>query len=125
LRSRVTKGRRIFAIGGDGRGAWVSLRKDIEEEHIEDFGGMTVLSRSQKSLCRAAATLDTEMQQIEARMSEGKATPEDLDLYNRLSGNHRRILESIGLHRIARPVHDGSGELLDYFSRPIPKDDHA
>ena len=37
-------------------------------------------------------------------MSEGKDTPRQLDLYNRLSGNLRRILETIGLYRVARPI---------------------
>ncbi len=104
LRSKVTNGKRVFAIGGDGRGAWTRRWKDLHEAHIADLGGPAGLSEAQISLCRRAAALETELEQLEARMSEGAATVEDLDLYNRLSGNLRRMLESIGLKRVPREV---------------------
>ena len=53
--------------------------------------------------------------------SHGIATVEHLDLYNRLAGNLRRLLKSIGLERKARPVSDGSHVLADYFRQPPPK----
>jgi hypothetical protein len=59
---------------------------------------------------------------LEGQLSLGKVA--DLDLYNRLSGNLRRILESIGLKRVARTVNDGSHVLADYFSQP-PKEGAA
>src|ERR1700730_3193221 len=101
LRSKVTNGRRVFAIGGDGRGAWTRRWKDLHEAHVADLGGLDHLSEAQVSLCRRAAALETELEQLEAKMSEGLATIEDLDLYNRRSGNLRRMLESIGLKRVA------------------------
>jgi hypothetical protein len=39
---------------------------------------------------------------LEGQLSLGRVA--DLDLYNRLSGNLRRILESLGLERKARDV---------------------
>jgi hypothetical protein len=39
------------------------------------------------------------MEQLAAKMSEGRATPDDVDLFNRLAGNVRRHLETLGLQR--------------------------
>jgi hypothetical protein len=122
LRSRVTNGRRVFAIGGDGRGAWTRRWKDLQEAHVEDMGGITGLSEAQVSLCRRAAALEVTLEQIEASMSLGAATIEDLDLYNRLSGNLRRILETIGLQRKVIDVNDSA--VVRHFRRkqhrPVP-----
>ena len=74
--------------------------------HIADLGGEERLSENQLSLCRRVATIETELEMLEGQLSLGKVA--DLDLYNRLSGNLRRILESLGLERVARPVNDGS-----------------
>jgi hypothetical protein len=93
---------------------------DLIALHLADLGGEERLSENQLSLCRRAATLETELEMLEGQLSLGKVA--DLDLYNRLSGNLRRILESLGLERVARPVNDGSAVLSDYFSRPPPKE---
>ncbi len=61
------------------------------------------MSEAQLSLCRRASAIEVQLEQMEASMSEGDLKV-DLDLYNRLSGNLRRILESIGLERKARDV---------------------
>jgi hypothetical protein len=103
-RSATTNGNRQFAQGGDGRGAWVRRWRDLTDLHVGDLGGRDTLSEGQLSLCRKASTLEVSLEQIEACMSEGKDTPEQLDLYNRLSGNLRRILETIGLKRVAKTV---------------------
>jgi hypothetical protein len=84
LRSTVTNGKKPFAIGGDGRGAWTRRWKDLHEAHVADLGDFSCLSEAQISLCKRAATLETELEQLEAKMSEGRALADDLDLYNRL-----------------------------------------
>jgi hypothetical protein len=115
LCSKVTNGRRVFAIGGDGRGAWTRRWRDLHDAHIADLGGLAAgLSEAQISLCRRSAALEVELEQLEAKMSLGEAKIEDLDLYNRLSGNLRRILESLGLERRARPVSNG---VLEHFDK--------
>jgi hypothetical protein len=119
IRSAVTNGERTFVIG-DGNSPWARRQRDLLALHIVDLGGEERLSENQLSLCRRAATLETELEMLEGQLSLGKVA--DLDLYNRLSGNLRRILESIGLERVARPVNDGSQALADYFSRPPPKE---
>jgi hypothetical protein len=103
LRSATTNGNRPFVLGGDSRGAWVRRWKDLTELHISDLGGPEACSEAQLSLCRRIATTSVELERLEARMSEGDDSV-DLDVYNRLAGNLRRMLESIGLERRARPV---------------------
>jgi hypothetical protein len=103
LRSKVTNGRRVFAIGGDGRGAWTRRWKDLHEAHIEDIGGPDGLSEAQVSLCRRVAAIEVQLEQMEAKMSEGDVDI-DMDQYGRLAGHLRRILESLGMKRVARPV---------------------
>jgi hypothetical protein len=95
-------GNRPFVLGGDGRGAWVRRWKDLVELH-SDLGGPAACSEAQLSLCRRIATTEVELERLEARMSEGDDTV-DLDVFNRLAGNLRRMFESIGLERRARPV---------------------
>jgi hypothetical protein len=58
-------------LGGDGRGAWVRRWRDLADLHMIDRGGPDYLSEGQKSLCRRAATLDVNLEQLEAR---GKAS---------------------------------------------------
>jgi hypothetical protein len=101
-KSARSNGNRVFALGGDGRGAWSRRQRDVAQLHIADIGGEEHASEAMLSLCRRAATLEVTLEQMEAAMSEGKDT--DYDLYNRLVGNLRRVLESIGLQRVARDV---------------------
>jgi hypothetical protein len=119
IRSAVTNGERAFVLG-NGCSPWARRQRDLIALHIADLGGEDRLSENQLSLCRRAATLETELEMLEGQLSLGKVA--DLDLYNRLSGNLRRILESIGIERVARPVNDGSTVLSDYFSRPPQKE---
>jgi hypothetical protein len=75
------------------------------------------LSEAQVSLCRRVAAIEIQLEQMEAKMSEGNLSV-DMDLYGRLAGHLRRILESIGLKRVARPI-DGANELASHFDKPI------
>lgn len=104
LKSAATNGRRVFAQGGDGRGPWVRRWKDICELHVSDCGGAAALSEARMSLCRRAATLEIQLEQIEAKMSEGKDAPLDIEIYGRCASHLRRILETLGLDRKARDV---------------------
>jgi hypothetical protein len=120
LRSRVTNGRAVFAIGGDGRGAWTRRWKDLHEAHQADLGGADQLSEAQVSLCRRVAAIEVELERLEARLSEGDLKV-DLDQYGRLAGHLRRILETLGITRAKRDVTPGL--LAQHFSRPPARDD--
>jgi hypothetical protein len=80
----------------------------LNELHLSDLGGKAYVSEAQKSLVRRASTLEVELEQMEASLSEG--TPIDPEYYGRVASHLRRILESLspGLGRVAR---DASSEI--------------
>ncbi len=112
LKSRVTNGKKIFFINGDGRSVWTRRWRDISENHCIDLSGSDRISEAQLSLVRRAAALTVELESMEARLSEGDLAV-DLDLYNRLSGNLRRFLEVIGVERKPRLIGDSLDEIVD------------
>src|SRR5262249_11813305 len=69
-RSAVTSGRKLL-IGGDPNSAWSRRYRDLAVRHISDLGGRDMLSEAQLSLARRAAALACELEQMEARMSQG------------------------------------------------------
>lgn len=87
-KSAASNGNRVFALGGDGRGAWSRRQRDIAQLHIDDLGGEAHLSEAQLSLCRRTATLEVTLEQLEAKMSEGQDV--DHDQYGGLYGHLRR-----------------------------------
>jgi len=118
-RSAVTSGRRQF-VSGDPNSAWARRYHDLILGHISDLGGKPNLSEAQISLCKRAAGLEAELEQMEGRMSQGEQV--DLDRYGRAASHLRRILESLGITRQARTVSgieadsDDVQELLKLFS---------
>jgi len=100
-RSRVTNQRSLF-VESDARGAWPRRFRDLCEAHAADLGGLSHLSEAQKSLIRRVATIETQLEKLEGALSEGK--PVDLDAYGRAAGQLRRLLETLGMKRIARDV---------------------
>jgi hypothetical protein len=101
-RSRITNG---AVVDGDGRSAWARRMRDLISLHLSDLGGEDNVSEAEKSIIRRVATLTVELERMEAVFAEaGEAQPEQLDLYQRAAGNLRRLLETIGLERRARPV---------------------
>ncbi len=100
-RSAVTNGKLAF-LNGDGSSPWARRQRDLVALHASDLGGSTRMSEAQLSLCRRAATLETQCELMEGKLSLGKSI--DLDLYNRLVGSLRRVFETIGLERIAVDV---------------------
>ena len=69
-----------------------------------------MLSEAQLALCKRAAGLECELEQMEGRMSQGIEV--DLDRYGRAASHLRRILESIGLERKPKNIGPTLGELL-------------
>ena len=100
-RSRVTTGRSVFACA-DGRGPWGRRFKDLLYLHCDDLGGANTLSECQLSLVRRMATLEIELEKMEGELAEGK--PVSLDLYGRLSGHLRRLVETAGVKRVRKDV---------------------
>ena len=112
-RSRITNGSELLA-GVDGRSAWARRMRDLIEAHTGDLGGVDACSQAERSLVRRIACLSVELELLESRFAgAGQASAADLDLYSRISGNLRRLLESVGLKRRQRDVTPRLSEYLE------------
>jgi hypothetical protein len=100
-RSAVTSGRKA-SIAGDPNSAWARRFHDLVQGHISDLGGRSIVSEARFALCKRAAGLECELEQMEGRMSLGEEI--NLDSYGRAASHLRRILETLGLERKARDV---------------------
>jgi hypothetical protein len=103
-RSRVTNGKRLFAVGGDMRSPWVRRYRDVEFIHTADLGGSAAISGAEASLIRRIATLTVELERKEAKFSEAEPSDDAFDSYQRGVNTLRRLLETIGLQRRPRDV---------------------
>jgi hypothetical protein len=136
-RSRVGNGKTLLPMS-DGRSATARRFRDIYEDVAADLGGLDFLSEGQKQLIRRAALLSAECERQESLAARGERLPNgeimwkenadflfDIDRYVVMTNSLRRVLETIGLKRVPRPVNDGSQALVDYFSRPPPPEGAA
>src|SRR6478672_447573 len=103
-RSRATSRKALSIAGGDLRKAWARRFNDVLDGHIADLGGEANVSQAELSIARRAATITVELERLESKFASGEASDRDLDLYQRASGNLRRLLESVGMQRRQRDV---------------------
>jgi hypothetical protein len=108
-RSAVTSGRKQF-VAGNPNSAWARRFHDLVLGHVADAGGRPLLSEAQFALCKRAAGLECELEQMEGRMSQGVEV--DLDRYGRAASHLRRILETLGLERKPKQIGPTLGDLL-------------
>jgi hypothetical protein len=99
--SGITSGRRLLD-GGNWNSPWQRRYRDLMAGHISDLGGKDQLSVAQLSLSRRAAALEVELERLEAKLSNGEEV--DLDRYGRAASHLRRLLETLGLRRVAKDV---------------------
>jgi len=109
--SGVSTGRRLF-VEGDGNSAWSRRYRDLIAGHISDLGGPSALSEAQISLIKRASAIETELEQLEGKLSQGEEI--NLDEFTRAASHLRRIYETIGLERQARDI---TPSLHDYIAR--------
>jgi hypothetical protein len=70
-------------------------------------------SESEVAIVKRACTLIVSLEQMELRFAiAGKASNDDLEVYQRCSSSMRRLLESVGLQRRQKQVGMTLGELL-------------
>jgi hypothetical protein len=112
-RSAVTSGRKAF-IAGDPNSAWARRFHDLVQGHLSDLSGRSNVSEAKFALCKRAAGLECELEQMEGRMSLGEEV--DLDAYGRGASHLRRILETLGLERKCRDVTLIDGKVEAPFS---------
>ena len=119
-RSAVTSGRKQF-VTGNPNSAWARRFHDLVVGHVQDMGGRDMLSEAQLALCKRAAGLECELEQMEGRMSQGVEV--DLDRYGRAASHLRRILETLGLERKQRNVTPSLADILREDWRRERRDD--
>ncbi len=119
-RSAVTNGKRPF-VDGNGNAAWTRRWRDLVTAHEQDLSGGADLSEAQSSLIRRVATIEIELEQLEGKLSKGEAV--DLDGYTRAASHLRRILETLGLKRVAKPVMSLTEHLARLAQLPPSPDD--
>jgi hypothetical protein len=111
-KTRLRNGTSILP-GVDGRSSWVRRAKELIADHVNDLGGIDVVSAAERSIIRRACVLTVELERLEAKFAlAGEASLEDLDLYQRMTNTMRRALESVGLQRRPREINAGLGDLL-------------
>jgi hypothetical protein len=116
-RSRVANGSELVP-GVDQRSVWVRRAKEQLADFISDLGGIDNTSAAERGIVRRAAVLGVELERMEKAFAEaGQANPDEIELYARVSGNYRRLLESVGLQRRAKRVLD----LDDYLTSLPPE----
>jgi hypothetical protein len=103
-RSAVTNGSRQF-VTGDARGPWARRWRDLYEQHIDDLGGPDACSEATKAIIRRATAQEVECERLEAGFATaGGATPEALDLHQRVSNTMRRHFKEAGLDRVMHNI---------------------
>ena len=103
-RSAITSGRQLFS-GGNPNSAWSRRYADLCSHHIQDISrgiGRDVLSEAQLSLIRRAASIETELEKLDALLSLGEAV--NLNEYGRATSHLRRLFEVLGVERKPRDL---------------------
>jgi hypothetical protein len=102
-RARATNDRSIVA-GVDGRLIWCRRLSDLIALYENELG--SDLPEPRRSIVRRAATLTIELERLESKFATAPdgATPQQLDAYQRGANSLRRLLESNGLDRVAKPI---------------------
>jgi hypothetical protein len=111
-RSAVTSGRELF-IDGDPNSAWSRRFHDLIVGHVNDVSagaGPNALSDAQLSLIRRCASIECELERLDAMLSRGEAV--DMDAYARVSGHLRRLFETLGLERRQKTIGPSLGDLI-------------
>jgi hypothetical protein len=123
-RSRVGNGKTLLPMV-DGRSVTARRFKDLVEDISADLGGKDHLSEGQRQLIRRAAMLSAESERLEAFAARDERRPDgeinwksdaafhfDVDRYVVMTNALRRVLETIGLERVAR---DATPTLQSYL----------
>ncbi len=98
--------------------AWARRCKDVLAAHLADLGGAENVSVGERSLCRRAAVLTTELERFEAQFTNsGFASMDDLTAYCGVTNVLRRVLMSIGLGRRSKDVTPSLRDILDQEGR--------
>ena len=101
-RTAIANGRSVLPPEGDGNSWWGRRFAELVALHLDDLGGGDLCSEAQVSLAKRAAALSVALEAREADWSAGR--PVDLAEYGTAVGQLARVLNAIGLKRIARVI---------------------
>jgi hypothetical protein len=92
--------------GVDHRLPWMRRLRDLLADHTNDLGGNDVISHSERMLINRASMLVLQCELLEKRFakSDGVASNEDLQVYQRVTNTLRRTMQVLGLGRRPRDV---------------------
>jgi hypothetical protein len=107
--SAVTSGRKLL-LKGDVNSAWSRRYRDVIASLTSDLGGRDMIGEAKAALIRDCAALEIVLEKMRGRMSEGQNV--DAEAYARIAAHRRRLLETLGLERVARDV---TPPTLDHF----------
>jgi hypothetical protein len=112
-RSRVTNGRSMFVGREDARTPLARRFRDLVRLHALDVspGGPAHLSQAQQQLIRRISMLEVRLEVMEGRMVEGDETV-SLEEFARVSSHLRRMLESLGLRKVAKDATPRLSEIV-------------
>src|SRR5262245_26709624 len=99
--SAVTSGRKLL-LSGDVNSAWARRYRDVITSLTNDLGGRAMIGEAKAALIRDCAALEIVLEKMRGRMSEGMNV--DAEAYARIAAHRRRLLETLGLERVAREV---------------------
>jgi len=116
-RSRLTNGTTLLP-GIDGRSDEARHYKDTYRGMIGHLGGDDAVTLPQMLVARRIAAFETDLLHLEARhvaqRVEGvEPSVSEIDLRSRLANTQRRLIESVGLERVARDVTPALHRLID------------
>jgi hypothetical protein len=101
IRSKVANGSALLD-GIDARSAPARRFKDLQQSMTSDLGGTSVMTEGQLQLIRTAAGLVCMREHLDAAMLRGESI--DVSLYCTISNTLKRVLQALGLKRMAKPV---------------------
>jgi len=125
-RSRVTNGKGLFLGHEDARKPLARRFRDLTRLHSQDASpnGPEHLSQAQQQLIRRIAMIEVRLEVMEGRMVDGDETV-SLEEFCRASSHLRRMLESLGLRKVARDRTPSLAELISKHKTAAKAADRA
>ena len=108
----MTNGVRLFSIAGlDQRTLTARRYRDLIDSVTSDLGGQDHISELERQLIRRHAAVAVAAEALEANLV--RDMPVDLNNLGILIDRQRRLAETLGLGRRARPLDDDLDRVLD------------
>jgi hypothetical protein len=116
-RSRITNGRKLLPTVHP-QSVWARAYRDTLDSLTAHLGGDDYVTEPQRMIARYAAVLNTEALYLAdkigtLRNAGDEPTEKTIDLYSRVASASRRLLETVGLDRVARNITPSLHDIID------------